>query len=279
MSIPRPRNRRKADAPKVSVDFRGLGRALLRLLLATSLSAALAAGGFLLWRWARQSPALAIDQISFTGLRRASEPELLKLSGLALGQNLLALDTAAAGRAIEAHPWVKKVSLSRRWPRTLLVEVGEHQPKAVVALGELYLLDEEGELFKKLLAPDGVDLPLVTGLEREEYVQAPRRAREKLLLALEVAQAYAQSSLAKQAALSEVRLEDGQLTLVTGAGQEVRLGRGDWREKLERLSKVREELARRGMVAEVVHLDNRARPGWVSVQLSARRSERSGSMK
>ena len=56
----------------------------------------------------------------------------------------------------------------------------------------------------------------------------------------------------------------------------VRLGEGETDVKLQRLSRVREELKSRGLSAEVIHLDNRARPGWVAVKLSSSASERSG---
>ncbi|HYO69285.1 MAG TPA: cell division protein FtsQ, partial [Archangium sp.] len=44
----------------------------------------------------------------------------------------------------------------------------------------------------------------------------------------------------------------------------------------QRLSRVREELRARGLSAEVIHLENRARPGWVAVKISSPVSERNG---
>jgi cell division protein FtsQ len=70
---------------------------------------------------------------------------------------------------------------------------------------------------------------------------------------------------------------DEALTLVSSTGQEVQLGTGEGLEqKLQRLARVRGELAERGLSAEVIHLDNRARPGWVAVKLSGAGSERTG---
>jgi len=41
--------------------------------------------------------------------------------------------------------------------------------------------------------------------------------------------------------------------------------------KLARLARVRKELHARSLVAEVIRLDNRARPSWVAVQIAAKK--------
>jgi cell division protein FtsQ len=75
--------------------------------------------------------------------------------------------------------------------------------------------------------------------------------------------------------LSEARVNAEGVTLVTSGGLEVRVGDEDFDSRLSRLSRVRAELAQRSLTAQVVRLDNRARPGWVTVQLSGAGSERS----
>jgi len=53
-----------------------------------------------------------------------------------------------------AHPWVDQVHVARRFPRSLAVSVKEHDPVALVALGDLYLVDSDGRPFKKIQAGD-----------------------------------------------------------------------------------------------------------------------------
>ncbi|HET9449824.1 MAG TPA: cell division protein FtsQ/DivIB, partial [Aggregicoccus sp.] len=123
--------------------------------------------------------------------------------------------------------------------------------------------------------------PLVTGLDREAYVANEAGARERFRQALDVARAYAAALPARRERLSELRLSSTgeSLTLVSSTGQEVRLGAGQGEvleQKLQRLAKVRSELAERGLTAEIIHLDNRARPGRVAVKLSGAGSERTG---
>jgi cell division protein FtsQ len=144
----------------------------------------------------------------------------------------------------------------------------------MVSLGDLYLVSTEGIPFKRVQASDGLDLPLLTGLSREDFVADPHASADRLKAALDVALAWLDSPAAQKTTLSEVRLSNEEHALVLSTGEEVLLGEGDLSAKLERLRQVREGLATRHLTAAVIRLDNRARPDWVSVQLASNGLER-----
>ncbi len=283
MALGKSKNRRRADSVETATlrrDFAlRFGVAALKVVTAIAVCAGLFFGARYGRAWALQAPVFALKQVTFTGLSRASEPDLLKLSGLAPGQNFFQLEPATLEKTMAAHPWVKDVRVSRHFPSGVSVQVVEHVPAAIISLGELYLLDQQGEPFKKLQSEDALDLPLLTGIDREAFVEKAEESASRAVQALELANRYTQAGLAKGFALSEVRLGTEGVALVTGEGQEVLLGEGDNAKQLESLAKVRAELSRRGLSAEVIHLDNRARPGWVTVQVSALRSERTAEPK
>ncbi len=271
------KNRRRADGTRTFSGQRALARAGssgLRVAMTLGMTLAVALAARAGYAWALGSPTFAVKRITFEGSRRSTPAELLKLGGLATGQNLVELDAPGVAKGMAAHPWVKSVTLARHLPSSLVVHVEEHVPVAVVSLGDLYLLDAEGEPFKKVQAQDAVDLPLVTGAERDGYVDRPEETRARFKAALALVAAYSEAGMAKSAPLSEVRLEPDGVSLVTVTGQEIRLGEGDTDAKLARLTKVRAELVRRGLSAESIHLDNRTRPGWVTVKLSSLPPER-----
>lgn len=258
--------RRSERKPK-----RALLEPILRTLLAIGLSAALSVGAWQGYQLVTTSPLFAISRVRFVGLSHAAEEELLRKSGLSIGQNLFRADLARASRAIEAHPWVASARLERRLPSTVIASVVEHRPMALVQLGNLYVLDDQGALFKRAAPEDALDLPLVTGLGRDDVARPETKLR--LLLALQLVDAWNAQGLTG-AQLSELRLEEDSATLFSreGAGvQEIRLGRGDFPAKLRKLSQVRAALARRGERAARIDLDNQARPEWVSAQLTSPR--------
>ena len=282
MALSRAKNRRRADSTQRTAAVKGAvsahGPWLARLLVLALGAAAVFFGSQASYQWARTTPYFALQRVSFRGLSMATETELLRLAALGPGQNLIALDVGALERAMATHPWVKRVSVARQFPNGVTVELVEHVPEAIVALADLYLLDSDGEPFKRVRAGDALDLPLVSGIDRDAYMRDPEPVKAQLRSALDVMRAYAASEAGKASALSEARIEGEEVTLVlSGTGQEIRLGDGsvlDVEKKLAKLLRIKTELSKRGFVAQVIHLDNRLRSGWVTVKVSAPGSER-----
>lgn len=277
----RGKNRRRIDAPKAATERVEFARRLLpavgQVLLVAALVALLVAGGSYAYRWSLHAPTFAITTIRFHGLERATEGDLLKLAGLAFGQNLLSLDVLALERGLRSHPWVKSAKLRRRPPAAVEIEIVEYEPAAVLSLGDLYLVDTDGRPFKRVQTEDALDLPIVTGIERDAYVNGADAAAGRVRHGLEAARAFLASEAGRGTALSEVRLAHDAVTLVDAEGRVVALGERTDAAQLARVATVRRELSRRGLHAAVIYADNRARPGWVAVELATRESERSGS--
>lgn len=272
------RNRRRIDVAKKTGELKAVAKShaplAVRVLASIAVSVGLAWGGWAGWQWASTSPRFALTAVTFTGTVRATDAELAKVGGIVAGANLVAMDVGGIERALAAHPWVKSVRVRRHLPSRLTVEVVEHEPVALLAIGELYLVNQDAEPFKRVKVDDGLDLPLVTGIERDRFLNARAQALVELRRAIDVARAYAATKSAKEHPLSEVHVEPDAVTLVTLAGQEIRFGDGAVEPQLARLERVRRELAARSQRAEVIRLDNRARPEWVTVQLSGGIPER-----
>ncbi len=278
MALGRGRNRRRNDAATRAADTRAFATravfVLWRVTAALGVLAGLVFGGYKTWQWATTSERFALQTVTVAGTVRADPNEVSRLAGLYGGQNLFRLDVPAAVKGAQAHPWVRRAEITRHFPASVSVVVEEHEPAALVALGDLYLLDAAGEPFKRLVAGDALDLPLVTGITREQYMEQPEETAAKFRRALEAMAAYAEAPDADPDGLSEVRVRGGEVGIITRAGVEIRLGEEVTVEKLQRLARVRRELARRNLTAEVIHLDNRARPGWVTVKTATTATER-----
>lgn len=261
--VPASRNRRRrADgaasrAPRGRTVLRGLGvlGALLSLVFV----------GLQLDAWASGSPQFALRTVRVQGLRRATEKELLRLAGIAPGTNLWALDPATVAQTMAGHPWVRTVEVTRSLPDTLQLRVEERAPVALASLGDLYVVDAQGAPFKRVSPAESLDLPLLTGLTREQAEKDPAGTAARLREGLGVADAY--QRVLERPRLSEVQIGEASFEVVTADGVRVGLGRDDLDGQLRRLQRVREELQHRGLAAAAIHLENRVRPGWVAVQV------------
>ncbi|HYQ81805.1 MAG TPA: FtsQ-type POTRA domain-containing protein [Anaeromyxobacteraceae bacterium] len=244
--------------------------ALRAAALTLSGVAVLAAAGYLGWQLLASTDLLRIREVRFQGTIRASPAELLALSPVRPGDQLLTADLPALERAVARHPWVRSAEARRRLPAAVEVRVEERDPGALVDLGGLYLVDRQAQVFKRAAPGDGLDLPVVTGFTRDDYLQ--RRADLEPLLAgaLALLDGYAREGLSAFGAVSEIHVDpDEGVTLYIGEeATQVRLGVGDLPQKLERLHRVLGTLRAGGRRAEVLHLDNRNRPSWVTVRLA-----------
>lgn len=263
-------NRKRLEPAAVAVEWKLRLRTAGLGLAAAGAVAAAGAGCWQGYRFLTSGQPLRIREVRFTGQRHASEQDLAEAATVRRGDNLLRADLGQLERAVAKVPWVKRAEAHRRFPAAVEVRIEEHQPAALVELSGLYLVSADGEVFKRAAPGDGLDLPVVTGISREDFVQRPAEAKPQLAGALALARAYAQAGLAESAPISEIHLEADQgVTLYVGAeGTEVRLGTGDLPQKLNRLQKVLGALAATGSHPQVLHLDNRAHPSWVTIRLA-----------
>lgn len=115
-------------------------RALRRSLRVLVLTAMVAGVAFLF-----QSPLLSVETIEVAGVSRSDTLDALERFEIVRGEPLVFLDIDEAREAVAADPWVESVDLRRSWPRSVVVDVVERSPVAVVG--------------GAMVAVDGVILP------------------------------------------------------------------------------------------------------------------------
>lgn len=265
-------NRRKKDRAEqrrvAGALFRRLAVGLTKL---TALASALALVGWCVWQahhFATTSPRLAIETIEIIGNDRASAAEIERFLGIVRGENILQAELDQGEARILQHPWIESASVRRSFPQGLEIEVLEREAVALVDLGHLYLVDGGGELFKRAMAGDPLDLPLITGISREAWIERPMEAQERIENVLGVLDTYAQSSVAQRELLSEIHCDplEGFTLYLGDRGPAVKLGSGELEPKLARLEQVLRFAQGRGERLEWVGLDNRTRPGWIAAR-------------
>jgi cell division protein FtsQ len=240
----------------------------------TVVGVTLVAGASVAVAWAARrhiitSPRFAVTEVQVMGADHRPPDAIAAESGIAIGTNVFALDLDGARAGILADPWIAEVSLARRLPGTILVQVVERKAAALLAMGDTFLATSDGEPFKKLEASDPVELPLVTGMKTDGFSADRDGAMRTVRRAIDLAAEYDRSALARKAPLEEVHIEpDGAFTVVVGrSATELVLGGPPFRRKLEQAARVVAELEKRGAKADTIMLDNDARPERVVVRM------------
>ena len=187
--------------------------------------------------------------------QRVSPPEIESAVAEVAQGGLASVDLDRIRKRVESTDWVDSAVVTRVWPDAIRVVVNEEV--AAARWNDAGLLNARGELFIRNARYVPPELPLLEGPEGSET---------------QVAQLYidAQGRLLESGLrLSGVRLDDrGAWELELADGLQVRLGRQDVKERLERFIRLASPtVAKR--VAEIKYVDMRYTNGF-SVGWNAR---------
>ena len=142
------------------------GRRRLHRLIALGIVLALGIGSVL----ATRSPLLDVDRVAVTGVTHTPTDAVVAATGIRRHSPMTDVDLGRARARVLLLPWVKSVTVARRWPGTIEVSVVERKAVAAVpaAAGGFMLADAEGRLLEAVPAPPAgvvvlVDVPAAGG--------------------------------------------------------------------------------------------------------------------
>jgi cell division protein FtsQ len=240
-----------------------VARVLAKVLVLVGLMTLLIGGGKLAAEHVAASPRFALDEVTVSPSTRISYEEVLGLAKLEAGARLLAIDTDLIAARVAEHPWVAEARVRRQLPSGLHIEIVERRPAAVAVLGALYLIDDHGRPFKRATVEEADGLPVITGLERSQYVDYRGAIEAAYREALGVIASWRKLPAGQRSRpqLGEVNLSPryGITLFLLEGGAEIRLGRGDYDRKLARLDQIFEAVKTSGAgvaAVRVVHLDS-----------------------
>ncbi len=169
-----------------------------------------------------KSPVFNITNIIVRGNMSLTAAEIIRVSGIVSGANIFQVNLKEAAARIHTLPLVKEAKLDRELPGTVVIQVRERRPVAmVVAQGQFVEVDEAGYyLCRGSAAATG--LPVITGMEVEAAGPGRLVKGPGLDTALRVVGDLPRELRDR---LSEVHLgNDGRVVLYTLEGVECRLG-------------------------------------------------------
>lgn len=178
------------------------------------------------------SKIFSLNRVSVVGNERIplSEIEARVRSLLSPGTSIFDVDLERLRREIEGIDWIKHVIVRRSFPDVLEIRIKEHKPVAVLKRPQgSYLVDENGEVFKKVNEGEGYSYPAVVGIYEPDVLK-----RIKTFI-------VGYSDIMKSRVTQIVFESDGVL-VEDENGRKIKLERIDDYGKLKILKKVEEKL-------------------------------------
>lgn len=198
-----------------------------------------------------------LKNIEVTETRRVTREDLIAVSGIAPGMDLVRLNLKHTSEHIMQNPWVETVHVRRFFPDTISITVTEHEPVAVVNMGYLYYLDAKGTVFKVLSQGDRLDYPVITGFSDEDLHSDPSGTKNALLATCELLNILREKGAFILADVSEIHYDKGYgFTMFTSSGSlPIKIGSTDFDAKIARFSKIYYELMAQRAGLHYIDLD------------------------
>lgn len=254
--------RTKVSANRVKVqrkplDLKKYLRPLARISMGLAGVALLGGGLFAGYRALASVSLFRLQKIELSATRRISREEVLAITGLEPGRDLMRMDLKKMGEQLSQNPWVETVRIRRSYPDTVSIALTEREPLAVVNMGYFYYLDGKGTVFKVLNQGDRLDYPVVTGFSEDDLNSDPAGMKEALGATCQLLTLLREKCPFVLADVSEIHYDKGYgFTLFTASGAlPVKVGSGDFSAKFSRLARIYRNLMAEQQTIQYIDLD------------------------
>ncbi|MBI4435974.1 MAG: FtsQ-type POTRA domain-containing protein [Candidatus Omnitrophica bacterium] len=205
-----------------------------------------------------RSPYFSIETVEASSSKSGFAFQDQSLMGSLLGRNIFSVDLSALQEEVkEKHPELLTAKVERTFPNRIRIDVTPRTPVAQVQSGGYLLVDKDGVILPFPQGPHEKNLPIIVGvqekLERLQVgYQLVSKALDEALLFVETIEKLPEFSRY----VHTIDVSDYKnLSFRTTEGLEVKVGHGDFKEKLYRFDRTRVTLG--GRIGEVKYIDLR----------------------
>ncbi len=254
--------RRKVAPNKVKIqrkpiDLKKYLRPLAKItggLFAITLAGAISFGAY---RAVSSINFFSLKNIEVSSTKNLTREDILELTGIEPGKDLLRLNLKLMGEHLLQNPWVESVRINRYLPNGISIAITEREPLAIVNMGYIYYLDKKGNVFKVLNQGDKLDFPVITGFSEEELSHDPKGTKDALLATCELLKILKDKGSFILADVSEIHFDKGYgFTMFTSSGAlPVKIGSGDFSAKVERFARIYKDLMAQDQKLQYIDLD------------------------
>lgn len=198
----------------------------------------------------KSHPIFNVQTIIIDGLSKIPV-ESLALDSLK-GSPMKDVDLVHISDSILQEPWIEGVSIKRKWPNTLHIQITEETPQAILVGDKLQYVNKKGQLFKKLSPEDDRDFPLITGITANN----PKLISKSLEFLKKIEENnFINTVFADE--ISEIGYDNvnGFSIYLLNSGLKLILGESLSKDKIDRLAVVAQDIASRQMQVAAINLN------------------------
>jgi cell division protein FtsQ len=167
---------RPSDVRATRRNYRSVQVQKILVIAANILLLAMCAiAGMWIYRTTQNNAKFAIGRVEFSGAVHTPSASVEKITNQYVGKNLFHTDIDSLRSQLVALPWIDTVTIEKRLPNTLRVQIHEKKPVAIVEIGtQLRFVDASGDAFD--VAPESArnSFRLVRGADRASLPRCVR---------------------------------------------------------------------------------------------------------
>lgn len=191
-----------------------------------------------------------VKEIIFSGNKQLTDSELKAMMGLRGNESLLSISGEEIRERLLKSPWIKEVSFRRDFPSRFLVRVEETSPAAIINMkGRSFFADDQGNMLEEIKGEYIPFLPVILG--------NPYKNRDVFFEVMNLVRAMKTMGFVNMKDRIEIvmpndsKLEDISMQV---DGVFIKVGYGEYENKLERLMDLEDEIFRRGIPVDYIDL-------------------------
>ncbi len=188
-----------------------------------------------------------VENILVSGNNNLDKSDIIGTLNIRSGESLFRLSLGEVETRLKRNAWIKKVSLRKQFPDTIMIDVEEAVPKALLRFKEhMFLVGKDGNILEEIQNKSTPFLPVIVGIN-------PKKDRGGIKEALKLIDVLAEKDILSSKESVEVMLKAYGLVMNMD-GEYVKVGYGKYTEKLGRWKNLEEEIRRKNINVDYVDL-------------------------
>ena len=231
-------------------DYAGYAVAIARLASGAMLLSGLSLLCVLAYSVIVQCDYLNARQIDVTGNRSLSRDDVLAQAKVGTGTNIMAANLGVIRKRLLAHADIVSADVGRVFPDRLKIRIKEQQPLAVVYFENKYMMNTDGEIYKKYRYTQKDRFPVVTGLLFSDFEKGSGLNRKDqpygaVMRILKLIRQNRHNRFCKAVKTIQVDRQMGITLKTIKPDCTVKLGFGDYEKKMDTLETVLAVMAKK----------------------------------